>query len=200
MISYIKCKVKLVEAQQLFVVLDSGEIGFSVGVSQPSNFQQDQDVELHTYLHWNQEQGPSLYGFQTIEERGLFVLIIGCSGIGPKMALSMLSQISIGEFICAVQTHDVKRLSQLKGIGAKKAEQVVLQLRDKVDIFAASQKVESVGVAKHLTQVSEVLQSLNYSRIEIQQTLSYLRDKTESSEPAFDQVMRQALSFLSKKV
>jgi|AntAceMinimDraft_15_1070371.scaffolds.fasta_scaffold05603_4 Holliday junction DNA helicase RuvA len=200
MISYVKGNVKFVDAQQLFVVLRSGEIGFSVGVSQPSNFQKDQDVELHTYLHWNQEQGPSLYGFQTIEERCLFVLIIGCSGIGPKMALSMLSQISIGEFICAVQTHDVKRLSQLKGIGAKKAEQVVLQLRDKVDTFAASQKVESVGVAKHLTQVSEVLQSLNYSRVEIQQTLSYLRDKTESSEPAFDQVMRQALSFLSKKV
>ncbi len=71
MISYVKGNVKFVDAQQLFVVLRSGEIGFSVGVSQPSNFQKDQDVELHTYLHWNQEQGPSLYGFQTIEERCL---------------------------------------------------------------------------------------------------------------------------------
>jgi len=200
MISYIKGNIRSISDQQIFIISDVLQIGFTIGVVQSSCFSIDKEVELYLYMHWNQEQGPSLYGFPTIKERELFALINSCSGIGPKMALTMLGQIDAALFISAIQSHDIKALSQLKGIGAKKAEQLILQLKDKVDGFVSVHKIQAVGAARHLIQIGDVLQSLNYSRPEIQQTIAYLRDRQYESEPSFDRVMRSALSFLSKKM
>jgi len=200
MINYIKGSVKAVNEQQLSVVSEAMQIGFAINVINSSSFSQNDDVELYIHMHWSQENGPSLYGFRTVQERELFVLINSCSGIGPRMALTILEQADAEVFIRAIQAHDIKALSQIKGIGAKKAEQLVLQLKDKVDKFIISHDVKSIGVAKHLKQVSDVLKSLNYSRAEIQQAVIYLRDQQYESDPSFDQVMRRALSFLAKKV
>jgi len=200
MISYIKGKIKTIVEQRLFIIVDALQIGFSISVLHSSSFSIEQDVELYLYMHWNQEHGPSLYGFRTMQERELFILINSCSGIGPKMASAILEQADIGTFVSAIQARDIKILSQFKGIGMKKAEQLVLQLKDKVDAFVSAYQIQSVGVAKHLKQIADVLQSLNYSRTEIQQTIIYLHDQKYGAEPSFDRVMRRALSFLAKKV
>lgn len=70
-------------------------------------------------MHWNQDQGPTLFGFQSQIEKQTFMMIISCSGIGPKMALSILEQTSAGSFLEMIVENDVKALSNLKGIGAK---------------------------------------------------------------------------------
>ena len=68
--------------------------------------------DLHTYLHWNQEQGPSIFGFASDIEREVFLLIISCSGIGPKIGLAVLAQIGSQSFIRAVQQEDIAGLEQ----------------------------------------------------------------------------------------
>ena len=82
----------------------------------------------------------------------------------------------------------------------KKAEQLILQLKSKIDHFICSDQQLCVGAVKHLKQVTDVLESLNYSRTEIQQTLIYLREQPDVAEISFDQIMRHALSFLAKKM
>lgn len=200
MINYIKGKVKRVDDHQLSVICESFPIGFAISVIQAASFSIGEEAELYVYMHWNQEQGPTLYGFRTVHEREFFVLINSCAGIGPKMALTVLEQTDVATFVSAIQAHDSKALSQFKGIGAKKAEQLILQLKDKVDKFLISHEITFIGAAKHLKQISDVLQSLNYSRTEIQQAIIYLRDQQYESEPSFDRAMRSALSFLSKKM
>ncbi len=199
MITYIKGVIQSA-GDKISLRPDNLQIGFAVHVVDVAAFIINEEVELYIHMHWNKEQGPSLYGFRSLEEKELFILIIGCSGIGPKMALTILSQTDANAFIGAIQTGDIKALSQLKGVGAKKAEQMVIQLKNKVAAFITSYAISLVGMTQYLGQLSEVLQSLNYSRLEIQQVLAYMRAQECESKPSFDQVMRQALSFLAKKV
>ncbi|HBR70682.1 TPA: hypothetical protein DIC20_01205 [Candidatus Dependentiae bacterium] len=200
MLDYIKGKVHAIHEQSLSVFSEMLQLGFAINIAHPSSFSLGEEISLYLHLHWNQEQGPSLYGFKSVRERELFVLVNSCSGIGPKMSLNILSQIEVSIFINAIRSSDVKSLSQLKGIGTKKAEQLILQLKSKIDHFICSDQQLCVGAVKHLKQVTDVLESLNYSRTEIQQTLIYLREQPDVAEISFDQIMRHALSFLAKKM
>jgi len=149
-------------------------------------------------MHWNQEQGPSLYGFETIAERDCFRLLINCPGVGPKLALSLLEQVDIGNLVGLIQANDIKALSSLKGIGTKKAEQLVLYLKNRINELALNHMPENSN-ANALKQVGQVLESLNYSRTEIQETLIYLHGQQMGTLP-LDTLLRKSLAFLSKKI
>src|SRR5579862_3751313 len=81
------------------IMVDIGALGFLVQVPQNAGFQVGSTVCLHTYLHWNQEQGPSMFGFPSDVERETFLLIISCTGIGPKIGLAVLAQLGYQAFI-----------------------------------------------------------------------------------------------------
>ncbi|MEI6972448.1 MAG: Holliday junction branch migration protein RuvA, partial [bacterium] len=91
---------------------------------------------LLTYDYVREDQR-TLYGFQTDAERNMFILLMGVSGIGPKIAIGALSGISLGDLATAISTGDVQRLGSVPGIGRKKAERMVVELRDKVGEGAA---------------------------------------------------------------
>jgi holliday junction DNA helicase RuvA len=183
------------------IVLVVQGVGFTVHVPISTMYEQQQEVMVITYLHWNQEQGPSLYGFVTELERKIFMMIIDCSGIGPKIALSVLANLGPVRFIAAVHSNNEKELSSVSGIGPKKAEQMLIQLRDKI---AKLIKMDS-SLATMSTpfmpwnEAAQVLESLNYSKPEIADALKYVRDTYGQQECAFDQLVRYALSFLAKK-
>jgi holliday junction DNA helicase RuvA len=201
MISFLQGKVVSINEQQ--IIIQAGAIGFQVSVARPELYSQEQEIVLPIYMHWNQEQGPSFFGFSTELEKKIFLLIISCSGIGPKIGLAILAQMSSSDFLHAVQSGKDKALSAVNGIGAKKAEQIVIQLRDKVAKLITTEKDDSLqGAAtlSHWNNISQVLKSLNYSRPEIENTLSYLRKEYKDSEKTFDELMRSGLSFLAKRV
>ena len=85
-------------------------------------------LQIHTHVR---EDAISLYGFNTDEERAVFQLMISVSGIGPKLAVNVLSGISAGEWIRAVAMEDLKRLTGIPGVGRKTAERMILELKDK---------------------------------------------------------------------
>lgn len=184
------------------VIIEIAGLGWSVQVPSVESFQGVKTVTLYTYMHWNTEQGPSLYGFKTETEKKLFILLVGCSGIGPKMALTILGQLSPILFIKAIQENDEKALSAISGIGPKKAEQIVVQLKHKVakliDTGIIDETDESLSMQdwKHITQV---LQSLNYSKGEIELALQHVRKEQQQGKVHFDLLIRQALSFLAKR-
>ena len=200
MISSIEGKVLEVASES--VSLSVHGIGMHVYTPHPELYQAGMQATLVTYLHWNQEQGPSLFGFASKVEKELFLLIIGCSGIGPKIALTMLAQLSVADVIGAVQEGNVKVLSSVSGIGARKAEHIIVQLKNKVEKLIDSGDVALEGDSNlsDWKNLQQVFKSLNYSRQEIEMVLAHLRKTYGGTGSSFDELIRHGLSFLAKKV
>ncbi|TET34502.1 hypothetical protein E3J61_02785 [Candidatus Dependentiae bacterium] len=163
-------------------------------------FKVGQKQTVYLYLHWNQEQGPSLYGFQKELDKTVFLLIISCSGLGPRIGLAVLAGLGAQIFLEAVYAGNEKLLSKVNGIGAKKAEQMIVHLKHKVNkLLQSGISLEGSGDHAHWNTVMEALSALSYSRTEITQAVNFVRNNNSGSGVEFDQIMRQALSFLSKQ-
>lgn len=181
------------------VILIVGPIGFSLQVPQAQLLSANEQKTFFIYFHWNQEQGPQLFGFNSQLEKKLFMLIIGCSGIGPKIALTMLANMKSLELIKAVQKEDIKQFSAIPGIGTKKAEQLILHLKHKINnIIENEQLGDTDQEFESWKDITQALEALHYSRIEISQAMQHVREKHTNHVP-FDQLLRTALSFLSKR-
>lgn len=140
------------------IALENNGIGYEINVS---NFTLEAiefgggAVKIFTYLVVREDE-MSLYGFLSIEEKNMFLKLITVGGIGPKMALGILSEISISGLMSAIASEDLKTLCKVKGLGKKTAERLILELKDKVNPMEAlamggSLDVE-VGIDEQLTQ------------------------------------------------
>ena len=157
---------------------------------------QGEITNLYTHLHWHQENGPSLYGFDTKDAKLVFMLLIECNGIGPKAAISILNQAEGSNIITAIAEKDSKFLSSLSGIGAKKAEQIILTLHAKVTKIINDGIINLATGQTYINDLISVLQSLSYSKVEVDQALNYLRS-LENKPAGFDDALRKSLSFLT---
>lgn len=174
-------------------------IGFSVTVANPNLLQKENQITLYIYQHWNSETGPALYGFVEQLEKKVFLLIIDCPGIGPKIGLAILAQLGALSFLQVVQSGNDKALSAVNGIGAKKAEQIIVQLKHKVSkLIESGIDISNSESLSQRHQILEALKSLNYSRQEITAAMNYLNEQCPNTA-AFDQLMRYALTFLAKR-
>lgn len=145
-------------------------------------------VTVFTHLHVR-EDGMTLFGFPTEDDRDLFRVVLGASGVGPKIALAMLGSFSAEGLRRAVVTEDVDALAQVPGIGKRTAQKIILDLRPKV----ADLEAEVVGVDSDAGRVREALEGLGYSSAEIRETLPLV----DSSVPLAEQI-RQALKMLGR--
>lgn len=143
MIGYLKGKI--ISAKPTQIILDVNNVGYLIHIS-ISTFEKISDqnevlLYIHTYVR---EDALNLYGFYTEAEKEMFELLISISGIGPKVALSILSGISVEELQSAIQTENVSRLVSVPGVGRKTAERVVLELKSKVGFIetAASKGID----------------------------------------------------------
>lgn len=200
MISTISGTIVAVDLGQIEVRLKLINISLTLFVPLAAKFVEEMDVNFFTYLHWNQEQGPTLFGFEDKAQRRLFVAMIGCTGIGPKLALAILEQLGLNDFIVAVQQQDIKLLSTVSGVGAKKAEQIIVQLKHKIDKLIEQKEFALLGSVEHLGEIRGVLSSLNYSTPEITKALDHVKQISAEKGDSFDVALRRALSFLSKNV
>ncbi|HSC25588.1 MAG TPA: Holliday junction branch migration protein RuvA [Candidatus Babeliales bacterium] len=190
------------EFQDQEIILELGMMGITLHVATAQSFEKSIPIKVYSYFHWNAENGPTLFGFMLPLERSVFRIIISCSGIGPKIALAILADLGAQKFLHAISTGDDQMLNKVNGIGKKKAEQIIVQLKHKVAtlIESGSVDVNEMQDASHFHDVSLALQSLNYSRMEIGRAMDYLRKSTKIDKIAFDVLLRQALSYLSKQL
>jgi len=200
MVDYFTGTVKEVQEQE--VVLDIGMIGLALQVPSAHSFTKGSLATVYSYLHWNAENGPSLFGFIAPLDRSVFKVIISCSGIGPKIGLAILADLGAQSFLHAISTSDDQALSKVNGIGKKKAEQIIVQLKHKVATLLESGSVDLTEIkdSSYFNDVNLALQSLNYSRPEISRAMDYIKKNTKSDNITFDLLLRQALSYLSKQV
>lgn len=146
MIGYIKGKI-LSLTPEYALIETAGGIGFEVMCSYSafSALSGKKEGELYTYLQVG-ENGTALYGFSSTEEKNMFLKLITVSGVGPKMGIAVLSGLNVGELAAAIATSDVKRLSQIKGLGKKTAERIILELREKVSYNAETKSAGGAPV------------------------------------------------------
>ena len=134
-------------------------------------------------------------------EKTTFLLIISCSGIGPKIGLAILNQLDPAIFLQAILEENIKTLSSISGIGAKKAEQICVALKHKVakllkDQPSLTASSASLGVWKDLM---DTLSSLSYSPTEIKAAMNFLKESNLDSTTPLSQLLRKALAFLAVK-
>jgi Holliday junction DNA helicase RuvA len=134
----------LVEKQPTRAVLNVAGVGYEVTISLATYDRlPDENTGCRILTHDHiREDVHDLYGFITEDERGLFRLLLGVSGIGPKTAMAVLSGLSVRELKAAIVERDIKRLSSISGIGKKTAERLVVELKDK---FSAGEALEAVS-------------------------------------------------------
>ena len=196
MISLISGSIIDIESNAI-TVMQSG-IGYQCYTPQANQYKIDQKVIFYTHMHWNQDQGPTFFGFQTQLEKQTFMLIISCSGIGPKKGLSILEQVTPNSFLQSIVENDTKSLSGLNGIGVKKADQLCLSLQSKAKTIVEkhpSLQNGSLGIWK---DIEETLSTLNYSPQEIKHVSAQLKKET-SPQLTFDLILRKALTLLAQR-
>jgi Holliday junction DNA helicase RuvA len=160
-----------------------------------------QKVKVLTHFHVR-EQEQSLYGFATEEERDLFRLLIDrVSGIGPKMALAVLSGMRVADFKMNVVNADVNMLSKIKGVGKKTAERIVVELKDKVGVTAAWQDARKrETLAPNQVVANDVvlaLINLGYKQVEAVKAVKEVLETQKGSEPNHADLLRGSLRVLN---
>ncbi|MBQ3572640.1 MAG: Holliday junction branch migration protein RuvA [Clostridia bacterium] len=168
MIGYIKGKV--IANSDNVILLENGGIGYEItcSVSAFSKMMQDREGGLFTYLQLK-EDGISLYGFASQEEKSMFLKLISVSGVGAKMGITVLGGMSLKDLALAIATSDVKSLSKIKGLGKKTAERIIVELRESVSsVGDKSEGLESFAQSATIGNDGEnavlALISLGYNR------------------------------------
>lgn len=198
MIDSITGIVQSTKTQQ--VIISLGPVALAFAVPHITTAQKNQSLTLYTYLHWSQENGPSLFGFFTELERTVFELFISCSGVGPRLGLAAIADLGAESLLLAINTKNEHALSGISGIGKKKAAQIIMSLQDKVTkLLESGITLTTNAQDKNWLTLMEALKSLNYSRTEITQAVDHVKNREHASAPSFDQMMKFALLFLSKK-
>lgn len=206
MLAYIKGKLEM--KMTGYIVIDVAGLGYKIfmadtGIEKLGNI--GDIVKVHTYYKVR-EDDISIFGFNTLEELRMFELLISVSGVGAKTALAMLAVCEPTEFALAIISEDIKALTQIPGIGAKSAQRIILELKDKIkkeqqieELTKASsesktkleQKIEK---EEKLEEAIAALQVLGYNKKEIEKAFG----KLSKDEMSTEELIRKGLTILGK--
>lgn len=204
MIGYLRGKIGLVGEDRL--ILDVGGVGYLMQIPASTRTRLPSvgsDFQLFTYLHVR-EDALTLYGFSDPEEKQLFELLLSVSGVGPKVAVGVLSSVTPETFRRCVLFEDLGVLQKIPGVGKKTAQRMVLDLKDKMGVLPLAAPA-AVGMAavppapfeSAFSEAIEALSSLGYSRSEAAAALERVRD-TADTGPDAGQLVRRALKMLGR--
>lgn len=194
MIGYLKGN--LIKKSLNQVVLDTGGVGYCASIPLSTYLELgdiDDHVELFIYTHLT-DNALSLYGFSTEKEREIFLKLIAISGIGPKLALNILSGIGVSDLEEAIRQSDVARICLIPGIGKKTALRIAIELQEKLE------KEEKIIHAKGFQEREDLisaLMNLGFRRREVEKIVDETI-KTHTLEAGFEKLLRESLKNLAK--
>lgn len=183
--------------KELCAIINLHGIGLEVHIPHATTLLLESTITLHTFLSWSQENGPSLFGFINEHERALFIHLISTPGIGPKMAINILDHLDPATLINAINNEETKVLSSISGIGPKKAQHMIMHLKDKIKSFIATYPELSTTQSSFWNDIQQALTTLGYSKQEISTVHHHLKGYQENQ--SFDQLLRAALGYLAKR-
>lgn len=196
MIAHLRGKLLAKHPNQ--AIVETAGVGYDVTISVPTFSdlpEVSEEVALHIHTHVR-EDVIALYGFLRASEKLLFEKLITVSGIGPKLAITILSGMPADEMVGAIRGNDVARLTRIPGIGKKTAERMVLELRDKLPQAAPTAAPSAPAMNSTEEDVLSALVNLGYQRAAAEKALAALIKRGPSG--SFDQFFRAALAELSK--
>jgi len=179
-------------------VLEAGGVGYDVTISVPTFSglpSLGSSVALHIYTHVREDVF-ALYGFLHPDEKQLFERLMTVNGIGPKLAITILSGMPADEMVKAIRGNDVARLTRIPGIGKKTAERMVLELRDKLAFAGAGDLTVIPSLTAMEEDVLSALLNLGYQRANAEKAVTAV-SKNGKGE-TFESIFREALAVLSK--
>lgn len=189
MISYLEGKI-IYKGNNEVILFNNG-VGYQVFLAESTikDLSLQQDVSFYTH-HQVKEEASDLYGFAVFEELELFRLLISISGIGPKTALGIFNFCSAGDLKEAIARGEAGLLTKVSGIGAKTAERLVLELKDKVAGLSFYSKIEKDHSVAHSDEI-DALVSLGYSLGEARQALRDLDPNLKDSASRLREALRK---------
>lgn len=167
-----------------YIALENNNIGYKIYVSNPYSYKENEEIKVFLYEHIKEDED-TLYGFKTIDERDFFLKLVNVKGLGPKMALVLLSS-SLDDIINAIETENILYLKKFPKIGDKVARQIILDLKGKL-----ISKQNEVIVKDD--ELKEALLALGYKNIDINKVIS----KVDSTLP-IEKKIKEALKLLLK--
>ena len=197
MIAYLKGIIDI--KRQDYVVIDVHGVGYKIFMPEGAiqNLEVDSEAKIYTFMRVR-EDDVSLYGFLNVEELAMFELLISVGGIGAKSAVGILSNIAPSKFALAVITDDVATLKKLPGIGAKTAQRIILELKDKIKTQEATEQEseikQKIEVSDGAKDAIEALQVLGYTRKEVEEAISKIGDSNLTTE----EITKQGLKYLGR--
>ncbi|MFY9569285.1 MAG: Holliday junction branch migration protein RuvA [Acetivibrionales bacterium] len=201
MYAYIKGKLEARGSDH--IIIEAGGVGYRIYTTQSTldeagRIELGQEFRAYTHLHVR-EDVMNLFGFATHEELSVFKLLLTVTGVGPKVALSLLSAVSTSKFSLAVITDDIKTLTKAQGIGKKMAQRIILELRDKIrkEQFAVradegSALPEEPQSGSRLSEAVSALMVLGYTQAEANRAVA----SVYSDEAELEEIIRNALKGL----
>ena len=211
MISRIRGEV--LELTREYCVIMTGGVGYKVYI--PDNYfdkfpDKGDNFELYTYLSVR-EDALTLYGFTEPEELAVFELIMGVSGVGPKIALSVVNAVEPTQFYLSIMNDQVQHLTKVPGIGKKSAQRIILELKEKVKEIStkeqfnadmkksyAEQRDRAMTSNSKVEELSMALKSLGYTTKEIDKAINILQGYL-SEESDMEDLLKLALQELNKR-
>jgi Holliday junction DNA helicase RuvA len=189
---------RLVRKEPQEAIVDVGGVGYRVAIPLSTFYRigvAGDEVALLTHTHVR-EDALALFGFLTPGEQTLFERLIAISGVGPRLALSILSGIEAPDLVSALRASDVTRLTRIPGVGKKTAERLVLELKDKVqDLAVAGEPDAPSPAASSKDDLVSALVHLGYSRPEAERAVD--RALKEGGDGRFEDLLRLALRAVS---
>jgi len=183
------------------LILEVGGVGYRVMIPLSSFYSLPESGEVRLNIHTHvKEDAIHLYGFLTMDEKEMFQLLLSVSGIGPRLALNILSNITVDELKSALQEGNIKRLSGIPGIGKKTGERMVLELKEKVAKLSPPKRslASRTAVAPTPTVFDDTLSALTNLGYKEAQARKILESMEIPVEATLEDILKGALKILLK--
>jgi Holliday junction DNA helicase RuvA len=195
---------KLLLKQPSLVIVDVAGVGYEVNIPLSTFYElaevgSDLSLSIHTHVR---EDSLQLFGFRTKHEKEMFLKLTSVSGIGPKLAITVLSGIPVTELVAAIRTNDLPRLTSIPGVGRKTAERMVVELRDKLgaawapDTEIGQTATPSSGGAAVVDDTVSALISLGYQKAVAERAVAAVM--REGGDQTIESVLKRSLRQLSR--
>ena len=175
MFAFIEGKVCTI-SEGIIALLCSNGVAYEIIVSKKLNANNDDNIRLYTQLI-HKEDSMTLYGFRTREEKKMFNTLMSASGVGAKLAMEVLSTYSIDEIMHILFNKDINMLKKVQGMGIKKAEKLLFEIRDKIEKIDINISSSKISYNENESDVIKALISLGFSNNEAVKALSNIENK-----------------------
>lgn len=198
MIAYLKGK--LIHKSPISVIVDVQGVGYEAFIPLSTYYELPETgatvaFRIHTHIR---EDILKLFGFLTEEEKRVFETLIAVNKVGPKMALTILSGLSVSALLAAVSNNDVDRLNSIPGVGRKTAERLILELKDKLENMQGEEGIASIPSSSNgmMEDALSALMNLGYKRPQAENALK-MASANSGSDATLEQLIKESLKVLS---